>query len=610
VRLIGVTAAGGFGKSSLVGKIYDGVQNFDQQVWTSFSQAYPFGIWGRWVLEQLEQSAPEKDEELLIALCNCLQNGRYLLVWDNLETLLQDNGQWQDAAYGEFLLRWFGSNSRSVILVTSREQPALPNNTLSYSKWLGLDGLSTDAGVALLKDLQIPGNDLDLADFVQRTNGHPLLIKLVAGLLLDEQEDLKKLDQNLFAILGLHRDDPEASIGKIIAASIKRLNQKLQTLLLNVSVYRLAFDESAAAALIDEKITTLELRQLAKRSLLQEKKQEGVWTFQFQPLIQSYLQQRPEDRSKAHELAIAYYTQHRKLQLAPDDNLPAVSEYLEIFHHYCELGQYAEAFSSVYYAENNHDGCDEFLRKRYYNAVRLTLYERLIAEWQSPQENEQNRHSDALKVYGDVLQFLKRSTEALERYEAALAFYRDIGSRLGEANTLKAIGDVLQFLKRSTEALERYEAALAFYRDIGARLGEANTLQAIGDVLQFLDRRTEALERYEAALAFYRDTGSRLGEANTLQAIGILQEDLTLGLEYCQAALELYTQIGDKYSQSRNLIYFTSSILLKLGRQKEAVDALNRAIELAREISYQIFVEYGLAKIREIESRDAGESDL
>ncbi|BAY45190.1 hypothetical protein SAMD00079811_27920 [Scytonema sp. HK-05] len=39
--------------------------------------------------------------------------------------------------------------------------------------------------------------------------------------------------------------------------------------------------------------------------------------------------------------------------------------------------------------------------------------------------------------------------------------------------------------KRSPEALERYEQALAFYRDIGARLGEANTLQAIGDVLQF-----------------------------------------------------------------------------------------------------------------------------
>lgn len=52
-----------------------------------------------------------------------------------------------------------------------------------------------------------------------------------------------------------------------------------------------------------------------------------------------------------------------------------------------------------------------------------------------------------------------------------------------------------------------------------------------------------------AGLAFYRDIGDRLGEANTLQAIGRLQADLTVGLEYCQAALKLYRQIGTKYSQ-------------------------------------------------------------
>ncbi|BAZ51530.1 hypothetical protein NIES4103_41870 [Nostoc sp. NIES-4103] len=118
---------------------------------------------------------------------------------------------------------------------------------------------------------------------------------------------------------------------------------------------------------------------------------------------------------------------------------------------------------------------------------------------------------------------------------------------------------------------------------------------------RYFKRSSQALENYEAALALYRDIGSRLEEANTLQAMGMLQEDLTLGLEYCQAALELYTQIGTKYSQSRNLIYFTSNILLKLGRQQEAVDALNRAIDLAREIPYESFVEDATAKLREIQ---------
>jgi len=256
------------------------------------------------------------------------------------------------------------------------------------------------------------------------------------------------------------------------------------------------------------------------------------------------------------------------------------------------------------------------LAQNWDNSFRVAELESLIAALLEQIAAERVETLAKAEVYywaGKAKFRVYKAKEALERYEEALAFYRNIGvseappveARLGEANTLQAIGDVLQFLDRRTEALERYEEALAFYRDIGDRLGEANTLRAIGDVLQFLKRSTEALERYEEALAFYRDIGDRLGEANTLQAIGILQDDLTVGLEYCQAALELYRQIGTKYSQSRNLIYFTSTILLKLERQTEAIDALNRAIELAKEIPYQYFVEDALAKLKKIQSSDS-----
>ncbi|WP_233153765.1 tetratricopeptide repeat protein [Scytonema sp. HK-05] len=156
--------------------------------------------------------------------------------------------------------------------------------------------------------------------------------------------------------------------------------------------------------------------------------------------------------------------------------------------------------------------------------------------------------------------------------------------------------------KRSPEALERYEQALAFYRDIGARLGEANTLQAIGDVLQFLGRSPEALERYEQALAFYRETGSRLGEANVLQEFGKLQDDPVQGLEYLQQAQNLYLEIGDIYSQSRNLLYFIADTQLNMGQRDAAVDSLHQAAELATAINYEPFLEYAQSKIAEIDS--------
>jgi tetratricopeptide (TPR) repeat protein len=198
--------------------------------------------------------------------------------------------------------------------------------------------------------------------------------------------------------------------------------------------------------------------------------------------------------------------------------------------------------------------------------------------------------ANTLRAIGDVLQFLDRRTEALERYEAALAFYREIGDRLGEANTLKAIGDVLQFLKRSTEALERYEAALAFYREIGDRLGEANTLIEIGDVLRFLDRRTEALERYEAALAFYREIGDRLGEANTLKAIGnVLQflKQSTEALERYEAALAFYREIGARLGEA-NTLKAIGDVLQFLDRRTEALERYEAALAFYREIGARL----------------------
>ncbi|MEH2231351.1 MAG: tetratricopeptide repeat protein, partial [Nostoc sp.] len=166
----------------------------------------------------------------------------------------------------------------------------------------------------------------------------------------------------------------------------------------------------------------------------------------------------------------------------------------------------------------------------------------------------------------------------------------------------KAIGDVLQFLDRRDQALERYETALSFFRDIGDRLGEANTLRAIGNVLQFLKRSDEALERYETALSFYRDIGDRLGEANTLIAIGKLQENPQQRLEYFQQAQNLYIQIGDIYSQSRNLAYFLANAQLNMGDSEAAINSLTHAAELATSINYAPFQEYAQTRIAEINS--------
>ena len=617
IKLIGVKAAGGFGKSALVAKFCEELTGWNV-VWTTFSQVYPFAVWGRWLLNKLERPVPEKDDDLIIALCDALASGKYLLVWDNLETLLKADGlkaseNWFDDGYGQFLLRWFSSQSLSKILVTSREQPRLPANTFNQCKWLALDGLSDDAGVSLLGDLGISGSDFDLEEFVKNTAGHPLLIKLVAGILHEEEGeevDISALNQDIFQIIGLHRNDPEASISQIIDASIGRLRDEIKVFLSRLSVYLLPFDKEAAGVMwsnlpgvgeMSLKQVEDELRLLMKRCLLQESRQEKnhqkVWIFQFQPLIQRYLQQKisePElsqEKQVAHQQAIVYYEKHRKPQLEFTDELEAVTEYLQIFHHQCELGNYLLAFNIIQEETNPDDrysDCDSVLRFRGYNAIRLTLYERLFTEWSLEIDEEVIPISfiNTIIIYGNVLEFLDRRDEALNRYQEALNFYRQIGDRLGEANTLKAIGDVLQFLKRSDEALNRYQEALNFYRQIGAKLGEANTLIAIGDVLQFLHRRDEALNRYQEALNFYRQIGAKLGEANTLIAIGDVLQFLDRrdeALNHYQEALNFYRQIGAKLGEANTLIAI-GDVLQFLDRRDEALNHYQEALNFYPQI--------------------------
>jgi tetratricopeptide (TPR) repeat protein len=154
----------------------------------------------------------------------------------------------------------------------------------------------------------------------------------------------------------------------------------------------------------------------------------------------------------------------------------------------------------------------------------------------------------------------------------------------------------------ASQALERYETAIEIYRQVGDRLGEANTLQAIGDVLQFLDQRQAALERYETAIEIYRQVGARLGEANTLQAIGDLQSDPAVAMaQYLQPALSIYQQIDNTYSQGRILAVSIAPTYLKLQQPDQAKLSYEQALELSSQINYQPGIQYCQNALRDLD---------
>jgi tetratricopeptide (TPR) repeat protein len=107
--------------------------------------------------------------------------------------------------------------------------------------------------------------------------------------------------------------------------------------------------------------------------------------------------------------------------------------------------------------------------------------------------------------------------------EQALATFRDIGSRLGEANALCWLGDVVRDTGNLAEAAHVLNQALLVYREIGNRHGTASALHNLGSVHQAAGDVPAAEDLLAQARDLYHDVGDALGEAQTLNQIGILR---------------------------------------------------------------------------------------
>ena len=495
---MGITGLGGFGKSTLAAKVCAEAQGFVGQFWVDLSQEISFPQMARRVLFAMGMAARQvgaiEELEIGLALVRALQGQRFLLVLDNLESVLDQQGGWRGLFYEPFLQVWLGSAAQSKLLITSRERPVGLEG-----RWYGLvDGLSGAEGAALLGQRGVKGNEAALAAVSERVGGYPLSLMLLSGWLLEEEPDpqIEYLPVDLWQLAGRHRGAGQVSVERVFGWSLERLSVELRQLLGQISVFRGGFNGAAALAVIGAELgATIEenLGQLVRRSLLVRlpgRDRFGQKAFQFQPQVQRLVQRREGDLSLAHRGAVDYY--RRQLQrLVQQEQRQAeealLYEYLEIFHHLCELDEREAAYQFIYYRTDDYDDCDQFLKLRGYQATRLEIYTRLVADWQPTAPQAQN-YANCLKAKADVLQFLDQRDEAIRLYDEAIEVYNAVGDRLGYANCLKAKADVLQFLKQSGEAIRLYDEAIEVYNAVGDRLGYANCLRAKADVLQFLEQ--------------------------------------------------------------------------------------------------------------------------
>ena len=480
----------------------------------------------------------------MTALVKCLQSGQYLLVIDNLESLLQDNGQWRSQFYEKFFQDWLEYGSNSKVLVTTRERP-----TLRGFEWLPLKGLKIPDGVALLTELGIRG---DLEAFTELVDGHPLLLKLVADLLKDEYAQdpclnrladlgLRNLQQLITdpKLVGQHRRE-NVGMGLVLETSFKRLSASQKTLLQKVSVYRGAFDRAAVAALLSvgaETEVEEELRKLVKRSLLQVKL-NGKQQFEFQPVVLVYVRHKTGNQTEAHQQAIAYYRSIAKEQLW--QTIDDVKEYLEIFYHCYQLGDYDSAFDTVW-------TCDDFLTLRGYYTVQVEVYGQLVGIWEGIDERENWHYRASLNSLGNAYYSLGKYPQAIDFHQQSLAIAQQIGERDGEAISLNNLGNAYDSLGQYQQAIEFHQQSLAIAQQIGERKGEANSLGSLGNAYNSLGQYQQAIEFHQQSLAIKRDIGDRFPVAIAWFNLGWALENVNRESDAVGAyrnARELYQAMG------------------------------------------------------------------
>jgi len=508
ISLIGIEGIGGTGKSMLATKIYEDeeIEGFTKRFWADVSYGAIFTDVATQVLQEFGYKVPNQEIELVQTLVKCLQSGAYLLIIDNLESLLQIDGTWGSQFYEDFFKTWVECGGKSKVIVTTRERPEL----LKRFQWLPLSGLKIADGVALLTALGIQGN---LEEFVKLVDGYPLLLQFVADLLKEEYPQdphLKRLEnlglgnlQQLLTdkkVVGQHRRE---NVGMVLVldASFGRLNELQKSLLQNISVYRGAVNSKAAVAVCpgsSEAKIEGELRNLVKRSFLSEKLiDDGRW-FEFQPVVLEYARYKAGDQTEAHQQAINYYRSIAKEQpwYTKDD----IQEYLEIFYHFYQLADYDSAFEAIWH-------CDDFLTLGGYYANKVELYGRLVSKWSKTNDKENWHYTASLTSLGNAYRSLGQYQRAIAFHQQSLDIAKKIGDIQGESNSLIGLGNAYYSLGQYERAIAFYQQSLDIAKKIGDIRGEATAWFNLGRSLEKVDREQDAVGAYRNARELYQTMG-------------------------------------------------------------------------------------------------------
>lgn len=231
-------------------------------------------------------------------------------------------------------------------------------------------------------------------------------------------------------------------------------------------------------------------------------------------------------------------------------NVRTHEEYLGMLaHHQEEAGLYQQAAST--YLDAAH-----LARDRYSNVRAAEYYAKGLGLLRDGAEAGASEQLRALHHYGDVLQLLGRSDEALDCYsEMLVRSYRlDLPAKGGAAHG--RIGRLFRDTGRLDDAKGHLDAALALFEDAADERGIASTVDDLGKLHWLRGDYEQALSATQRALLLRRKLGDRRSIALSLNNLGLVHQDagqFTAALDAFEQALRIRREIGDLVGVSISL---------------------------------------------------------
>lgn len=533
-----------------------------------------------WTNPQLET------EEKIARLLETLRNGHYVILLDNLEDLLNDQGQITDDDLGLFFERALASSQGAQLMVTSRVALAFRREVMRFDRQVKLlEGLPTEDGVELLRELDPNGDyglcdapEEQLAEAVELAHGVPRALEVLAGILANDP--FAALDE----VLGTFYEQEDV-VQALIEENYQRLDRDARRVIEALAVFRKPVPPLAVDYLLEPFAPGLDvpsvMQRLTRTNIVSVDR--AAKTVTLHPIDQDYAySQLPEEdeaetdytRQALERRAADYYVQLR----TPEETWESIEDLepqLNEFEHRVRAEDYDRACCVL-------EPVDFGYLHLWGHYGRLNeLREKLVGHLKAPSLQAINRDSLG-RLYHDLGQFEK----AIDLHKQALSIAREINNRQIKMTFLNNLGRVYHDLGRSEYAIRLHKKALLIARERENLREQGNQLSRLGRAYRQLGHFDQALEFFEESLVITRKVGDRRREGDILGSMGKVYSacgQMEQAIRLHEKALAVAREICHRWGEGANLGYL-GMVYSDLGQNKQAVKILREALVITREI--------------------------